>query len=168
MQPIDSLRETEESHSMIEKGKGKGGMGLEEVDFDSFDGDVDEGEQRLEGWNVTSEDLILGDVRTILDVAHEPDNNDDNQVTTPLMRSLGELCSSIEYNDKSVIDARSMDSIPEDTDFTGGGNLIMSPAGSEDISSGSGLLLYRGQSPVRVHIQDLESQLLLQQHLPYL
>lgn len=102
-------------------------MGLEEVDFDSFDGDVDEGEQRLEDWNVTCGGLILGDIRKILDVAHElePDNNNDDQVTTPLMRSLEELCSSIEYNDASVIDARSMDSIPEDTDFTGGGNLIM-------------------------------------------
>lgn len=108
-------------------------MGLEEVDFDSFDGDVDEGEQRLEDWNVTCGGLILGDIRKILDVAHElePDNNNDDQVTTPLMRSLEELCSSIEYNDASVIDARSMDSIPEDTDFTGGGNLIMSPAGSD-------------------------------------
>jgi len=113
MQPIDSLRETEEKHSMIGKGKGKGGMGLEEVDFDSFDGDVDEGEQRLEDWNVTCGGLILGDIRKILDVAHElePDNNNDDQVTTPLMRSLEELCSSIEYNDESVIDARSMDSI---------------------------------------------------------
>jgi len=52
MQPIDLLRETEESHFMIGKGKGKGGTGSEEVDFDSFDGD-DEGKQRLEGWNVT-------------------------------------------------------------------------------------------------------------------
>jgi len=131
MQPIDSLRETEESHSMIGKGKGKGGMGLEEVDFDSFDGDVDEGEQRLEDWNMTCGGLILGDSRKILDVAHEPEpdnNNDDDQVTTSLMRSLEEHCSSIEYNDESVIDARS---IPEDTDFTGGGNLIMSPAGSD-------------------------------------
>lgn len=65
-------------------------MGLEEVDFDSFDDDVDEGEQRVEGWNVTRESLILGDVRRIRDVAHEPDKegtNGDDQVTTPLMRS---------------------------------------------------------------------------------
>lgn len=105
---------------------------MEEVGFGGFDGGAD-GEQRVGSWNVVSKSVVSGNVRRILDVVHERDNESDNdddqeEVTTPLMRSLEDLGSSNGLSDGS----RSMNSIPEDADFTGGENLAMSSAESEN------------------------------------